>query len=350
MSPKRFKHLLTMVKSELEKDSQRREVITAAERLAICLRYLATGYSQQTQSFNFRIGRSTVSKIVNEVCAALWDKLSPEYLKMPSTMEEWQHIAQEFEEQLNFPNVLGAIGGKHIAIECPKFGGSSYYNCIKFHSTVLMAMCDAGYRFTFVDIGSYGSDNDASILNRTAFFQDLEDGSLPIPPPRNIDDQMFPYTFIGDEIFPLRTWLMKPYPGKNLSHEQRAFNYRLSRSRRTIENAFGIMTSRWRIFGGPIRANVETVDIIVKATMCLHNYLPYTDTDNYSSDGTITRGMWRQEGAEARLANIVQQGSNIHTISAKQTRDNWCHLLNSANHKLSYQDDLIRNCGHVLNK
>ena len=79
-----------------------------------------------------------------------------------------------------------------------------------------------------------------------------------------------PYYLVGDEIFPLKTWLIKPYPGK-LDEKQSIFNYRQSRARRVIENAFGILRARWRIFSRPIKAAVENVENYVWATICLHN-------------------------------------------------------------------------------
>ena len=52
-----------------------------------------------------------------------------------------------------------------------------------------------------------------------------------------------PYFFLGDKIFPLKTSLMRPFPGL-LDDSQKIFNYQLSRARRTIENAFGILVTR----------------------------------------------------------------------------------------------------------
>ena len=82
-----------------------------------------------------------------------------------------------------------------------------------------------------------------------------------------------PYFLVGDKPFPLQSWLLIPYPGQGISKEQRIFNYRLSRPRRVIENAFGILNARWRVFMQPIQSTVEKTDQIVKATICLHNFL-----------------------------------------------------------------------------
>ena len=51
------------------------------------------------------------------------------------------------------PHVIGAIDGKHIAMDCPKGTGSQCYICKGFFSLVLLAVCDARYSFTMVDVG-----------------------------------------------------------------------------------------------------------------------------------------------------------------------------------------------------
>ena len=78
MTPERFDHLCTLTKPHLTKKCWNRTPISAEQRLAITLRYLATGDSQASQSFNFLVGVSTVSKIVREGCRAIWQVLHNE--------------------------------------------------------------------------------------------------------------------------------------------------------------------------------------------------------------------------------------------------------------------------------
>ncbi|KAL7396160.1 hypothetical protein ABVT39_001263 [Epinephelus coioides] len=80
--------------------------------------------------------------------------------------------------------------------------------------------------------------------------------------------------FVADEAFPLQRHLMRLFSRESLTTaESRVFNYRLSRARLVVENAFGIFSSQWRMYRHVIEVHPEVADICVKATCVLHNYI-----------------------------------------------------------------------------
>ena len=98
-----------------------------------------------------------------------------------------------------------------------------------------------------------------------------------------------PYYLVGDDAFPLQQWLMKPYPGQGIEETQTIFNYRLSRARRVIENAIGILSARWRVFMSPLQTSAKNAETVVKATLCLHNFLRQTNSAAYCPAGFVDR-------------------------------------------------------------
>ena len=79
----------------------------------------------------------------------------------------------------------------------------------------------------------------------------------------------------------LKTWLMRPYPA-NLSEEQPVYNFRQSRLKRVLENFFGVLASRWRIFSFPINAFVENNERYVKSAI-----LPTSDRQCFMLSTTV---------------------------------------------------------------
>ena len=109
---------------------------------------------------------------------------------------------------------------------------------------VLLALVDADYKFIYIDIGCSGRISDGGVYRNTTLSSVLENSSLNIPEERKVDDFMILlYVTVGDDAFPMKPFLMKPYPKRNLSIEQRIFGYRLSRARRVVGNGLGILAN-----------------------------------------------------------------------------------------------------------
>ena len=117
----------------------------------------------QTISFSYRVGHSPVSGIIDSTCDALWTALQPQYMSRPSSPAEWRHVSKGFEEIWSYPHCVRSVDGKHIVLQAPACSGSTFYNYKGTHSIVLLAVCDAHYCFTLVDIGDAGRHSDSAI-------------------------------------------------------------------------------------------------------------------------------------------------------------------------------------------
>ena len=282
--------------------------------------------------YTYRIGHSTLGKMIKHVCLAIWRNLREE--NFPAfEKEKWLEISSHFEKHANFPNCLGAIDGKHIRIVKPTMTGSFYFNYKNYFSFVLLAVADSNYKFIFVDIGSFGKESDSTIFQNSTFFKKLENDEFDIPSRKAFPgtNTLMPFVFIGDEAFALSTHVLRPFSGRFLCHKKRIFNYRLSRARRYVECAFGILTNKWRIFHRPLNVNMDFGISIVKACCVLHNYV--RDRDGFQYDDTLSI---------SGLENIDKDRCTERAgPSLNQYRNLWAEYFVSVEGKLPWQDGMI---------
>lgn len=144
--------------------------------------------------------------------------------------------------------------------------------------------------------------------------------------------------------------------GTDLAIEKRVFNYRLSRERRIVENVFGILAARWRIFRRPLEAKPDNVDHMVKATIVLHNYLLSTDAsieptvryvpprfvDYIGENGDIHAGQWREiTRGDTNFLDVGRMGANIASRNASNIRDTFMNYFQSNSGMVPWQNDVV---------
>ncbi|CAG7816181.1 unnamed protein product [Allacma fusca] len=285
-------------------------------RLAIGLRYLATGASHTSLGFSFRVSACSVGYIVREDLEAIWMEFK--HLYLPSQ-------------------------------------GSDLFIYKKYFSTNLLGCVDANianYKFIVAIIGCNGSKSDSGILERSSFGDCLHKETIPIPPPKAPPGYSAELThvFIGDQGFPLKPNLLRPYPlDLNLTDETKVFNFPLSRARRVVENAFGIMAARWRFFHTPIDAKEDLVRLIVQAAIVLHKFLMdckdscvriTPDSDN---NDDVLPGSWRTDTeGDSGLINDTRRGGNNSSSRARDVRTQFVNYLNSREGAVDWQLERVR--------
>lgn len=343
-----FDNIVEKVTPMIEKKTTRwRKSIDPSTRVAITLRFLATGDSYKSLHYAFRVAHNTISGIVPDTCKAIITAFAPEVLQLPDTEDKWVNIANGFYKKWNLPHCIGALDGKHIRIQNPNLAGSHYFNYKKFFSMVLLAVVDAEYKFMYIDVGAVGAESDGGVWARTHLSAMLESGEANLPPPKCLPntDPTSPtahYYVVGDDAFPLRPFLMKPFPCRGLTKEERVFNYRLTRARRTVENAFGILANRFRVLHTPICLRPDRVEPLIMAACVLHNMLRNVILDGDTEDPAthdMTDGPWRSDPPFGEP--LQRTPGNNSTNSGKTQRAILRDYLSSPQGAVPWQDDKI---------
>ena len=225
------------------------------------------------------------------------------------------------------------MDGKHIVICCPRRSGSEFYNYKKDYSVILLAVVDAIYKFIYFDVGTNCTVNDALDFSKSTFNEALQTNTLNLPTEG---------VFVGDDAFPSRKNIIKPYSMKRLlTVKERIFNYRLSRVRCVSENAFGIMVSRFRVYEKPIPLQLHKVDQLIKATCVLHSWLGHNTSSTFPGvtagmldvedweEGRIIPGCWQQVKAEG-MKNATFSHSNNYRRKASNVQDKYADMFCSS--------------------
>lgn len=172
----------------------------------------------------------------------------------------------------------------------------------------------------YANVGCQGRISDGGVFSNTVFARALNNGTLNLPPPQPLPgrQKVMPYVCVGDDAFPLSENLMKPFPGEHdKGSGERAFNYRLSRARRVVENVFGILSAAFRVFDKPIPLSPDKAKTVTMACVHLHNFLRKSESSRraYNPPGTydmedvdnavIIDGSWRVHSSDTAVRDYV---------------------------------------------
>ena len=112
MQPEMFHEILVSVAPHITKSKKRRPALDPGLKLAITLRFLATGNSYHSLAFDFWVAHKTILLFVPEVCDAIVAEFKEELMTTP---DEWKDVCPGGDRLL--PDV------RRVADRCPSWCG-----------------------------------------------------------------------------------------------------------------------------------------------------------------------------------------------------------------------------------
>jgi hypothetical protein len=165
------------------------------------------------------------------------------YVRWPRFGEEQDRVKAEFRALRGFDGCLGAIDGSYIPILAPnaQAANAAEFNTRKmFYAIQLEAVALPNLLFTHAYTGWPGSRTDAHVLKFSSLYRRTRD--------------LIPAGcyLLGDAGYPLLSWLMTPFSKKSVAQDATCgdYNFNQASSRVVVEQAFGVLKSRFRILRG----------------------------------------------------------------------------------------------------
>jgi len=222
-----------------------------------------------------------------------------------------------------------------VKVQAPPNSGFKFFNYKHSFCVVLLALVDALYKFTVVDIGSYGRNSDGGIFAHSKLGKHLQT-HLAIPKDKQLPGTscLSPHVIVGVEAFPIKTYLKRSYPGSQSKgdNEKSIFNYWLSQARWVVENAFGIRSQKFQIYQRTIQSLPQNADNIIFATCILHNYL--------RDQGVGLSDTGSSANVRSKLTKIPNQGGSAHQ-SGFEVRDKFKQFFNSPSGSVPWQNERV---------
>lgn len=134
---------------------------------------------------------------------------------------------------------------------------------------------------------------------------------------------------------------MRPYPGNQLlgNRDKKVFNYRLSRSRQTVESAFGILTMKFEIFERRLKVQPRHLYSIIFACTCLHNFMI-----NNRDTVMICQDQPQNPRNNTLFQNINSQDEDNLELENMAIRDNFKQYFNSQSGLVHWQNYMAERC------
>ncbi|XP_065509223.1 putative nuclease HARBI1 [Caloenas nicobarica] len=258
LGPATFDFLVGRLRAAIERrDTSMRRAVPAEVRLALTLWRLGACTEYRAVEQQFGVSRSTVCKILRDVCEAVVANLAPAFAAPPAAAGGFA-----------LPQLAGVLARLRVPIRAPAEDAASYSAGRGWHAVELQAAVDARGCFWDIEVMPPGFS-----LRRSALYRRAQRGGLCPAPPAQLGGVTVPAYLLGRPGDPLLPWLLRPFSGLEARGRRgrRRFNAGAVAARAAAAGAVGRLRGRWRCLQKRNDTDLGFLPTLLAACMLLHN-------------------------------------------------------------------------------
>ncbi|KAH8270314.1 hypothetical protein KR018_007728 [Drosophila ironensis] len=268
---------------------RKKKSFSAEERLAITLKYLATGEVHSCRNYCFRASKIVINEMIANICLGFYEHLKDQYVTLPKTDDQWRSSAEEMERKHNLPHCVGNLFMRSIQLQGSGPGSGSNSNGgsgsgaaaaaaaaigddRKRATVIFTAIVDADNNFQYAKVEQAATSRPNDIYNQTTAVQlirhkmnALEEQS------EHLDRQG--YYFAGESVLPATSYLVTT---RNLPKD-RVVLEALEQINAHAEQTMRILCNMFPILAQPLRISDKHIREVVLGCVALYNFLRKTD-------------------------------------------------------------------------
>lgn len=309
ITEKQFRHLVNILEPLVTvlEPQRKKKTFSAEERIAITLKYLATGEVNSCRNYCFRASKPVIVKMIADICQKMYELLKDQYVCLPKTEDQWRAIANGMEKSFHISNCLGNIIMRQIAFYTPpnqpvrpralQLDDEEDKSCSQKPPLVLSTIVDGDYNFLYVDVEKTKAQFNNEIYEKSKICKIIEDGTLAVPKTvtttanqvENCD--INPYYFVGSMSLPAKPYLLSLSQLPADSNLDNSYSYSPDSNDGETNDTLCILCNMFPVLGQPLRLCEIDAEKIIMGSIALYNYLRKSDSDYCKlTDKIIVRG------------------------------------------------------------
>ncbi|CAI6355524.1 unnamed protein product [Macrosiphum euphorbiae] len=265
MNSVKLEYIVSSIGHLLVHHTNRNHALSHIQQVNLCLHFLGSGTQYHSIGDMHGVSKATVCRVVRNVTKAINEVLFPQLVRFPNDLVT---VVPHFHSIASIPLVVGCVDGTVIKIDAPSINEPVFVDRHGNHSVTCTAVCGPTMQFYYVNANWPGSVHDARVLRNISLWAKMESDWRPIE--NGI--------ILGDSAYPLRDWLIPPTIRNPNDAAELSFVRRHKKTRRIIENAFGILKGKFPCLNY-MRLGPELTCNIFQACTALCNLARENDED-----------------------------------------------------------------------